>query len=110
MNWPGVISAYQEFLPVTDKTPLVTLFEGNTSLIPSSSISKRIGANLYFKYEGLNPTGSFKDRGMVTVAKAIETCALAGAYAARCGLRCLVLIREGKIALGKLAQALLLVS
>ena len=120
MNWPGVISAYQEFLPVTDKTPLVTLFEGNTPLIPSSSISKRIGANVYFKYEGLNPTGSFKDRGMVmAVAKAIEsgskaimcastgnTSASAAAYAARCGLRCLVLIPEGKIALGKLAQAL----
>ena len=120
MNWPGVISAYQEFLPVTDKTPLVTLFEGNTPLIPSFSISKRIGANVYFKYEGLNPTGSFKDRGMVmAVAKAIEsgskaimcastgnTSASAAAYAARCGLRCLVLIPEGKIALGKLAQAL----
>lgn len=120
LNWPGVISAYQEFLPVTDKTPLVTLFEGNTPLIPSSSISKRIGANVYFKYEGLNPTGSFKDRGMVmAVAKAIEsgskaimcastgnTSASAAAYAARCGLRCLVLIPEGKIALGKLAQAL----
>ncbi|MDK2820279.1 MAG: threonine synthase [Clostridia bacterium] len=121
MDWSGIISAYREFLPVTEKTPLITLKEGNTPLIAAENLSKELGVKLYFKYEGLNPTGSFKDRGMVmAVAKAIEdnskaimcastgnTSAAAAAYAARCGLKCSVLIPEGNIALGKLAQALL---
>ncbi|MGB9662563.1 MAG: threonine synthase [Moorellaceae bacterium] len=120
MKWPGVIAAYKEFLPVTDKTPLITLQEGNTPLVPAYNLSRDLGLKLYFKYEGLNPTGSFKDRGMVmAVAKAVEagsravmcastgnTSASAAAYAARCGLKCSVLIPEGNIALGKLAQAL----
>lgn len=120
MKWPGVIAAYREFLPVTDKTPVITLLEGNTPLIPAYNLSRELGLQLFFKYEGLNPTGSFKDRGMVmAVAKAVEagsraimcastgnTSASAAAYAARCGLKCSVLIPEGNIALGKLAQAL----
>ncbi|MBM7865468.1 threonine synthase [Heliobacterium gestii] len=117
----GIIPTFKEYLPVTDKTPMVSLCEGNTPLIPAPRLSKQIGAELYFKYEGLNPTGSFKDRGMVmAVAKAVEegaqaimcastgnTSAAAAAYAARCGIKCIVLIPEGKIALGKLAQALI---
>ncbi|SMB98281.1 L-threonine synthase [Thermanaeromonas toyohensis ToBE] len=120
MRWPGVLTAYKEFLPVTEKTPLITLLEGNTPLIPAGRLSRELGLRLYFKYEGLNPTGSFKDRGMVmAVAKALEsgsraimcastgnTSASAAAYAAHCGLKCSVLIPEGHIALGKLAQAL----
>lgn len=120
MKWPGVIAAYREFLPVTDETPVITLLEGNTPLIPAYNLSRELGLKLYLKYEGLNPTGSFKDRGMVmAVAKAVEagsraimcastgnTSASAAAYAARCGLKCSVLIPEGNIALGKLAQAL----
>ncbi|MGI9953268.1 threonine synthase [Moorellaceae bacterium AZ2] len=120
MRWPGVIAAYKEFLPVTQETPVITLLEGNTPLIPANNLSRDLGLKLYFKYEGLNPTGSFKDRGMVmAVAKALEsgsraimcastgnTSASAAAYAARCGLKCSVLIPEGNIALGKLAQAL----
>ncbi|MBE3581537.1 MAG: threonine synthase [Thermoanaerobacteraceae bacterium] len=120
MRWPGVIAAYKEFLPVNEKTPFITLLEGNTPLIPAPNLSRDLGIKLYFKYEGLNPTGSFKDRGMVmAVAKAVEsgsraimcastgnTSASAAAYAARCGLKCSVLIPEGNIALGKLAQAL----
>lgn len=116
----GIIERYQEFLPVTDKTPRVSLHEGNTPLIHAPHLSKQLGVNLYVKYEGLNPTGSFKDRGMVmAVAKAIEegsktimcastgnTSAAAAAYAARSGLRCIVLIPSGNIALGKLAQAI----
>ncbi|MBE3571341.1 MAG: threonine synthase [Moorella humiferrea] len=120
MSWPGVIRAYREFLPVTEATPLITLQEGNTPLIAAGNLSRELGIKLYFKFEGLNPTGSFKDRGMVmAVAKAVEagskaimcastgnTSASAAAYAARCGLKCSVLIPEGNIALGKLAQAL----
>lgn len=116
----GIIARYREFLPVTDKTPLVSLHEGNTPLIHAPNLSKQLGVELYVKYEGLNPTGSFKDRGMVmAVAKAVEegsttimcastgnTSAAAAAYAARCGLRCIVLIPSGNIALGKLAQAI----
>lgn len=116
----GIIARYREFLPVTDKTPLLTLHEGNTPLIHAATLSKQLGINLYVKYEGLNPTGSFKDRGMVmAVAKAVEkgsrtimcastgnTSAAAAAYAARAGLRCIVLIPSGNIALGKLAQAI----
>jgi len=119
MSWQGLIKEYQTYLPVTSNTPFVTLLEGNTPLIKSENLSKELDLNLYFKYEGLNPTGSFKDRGMVmAVAKAIEegsktimcastgnTSASAAAYAARCGLKCIVIIPDGNIALGKLAQA-----
>lgn len=120
LEWPGILKAYRDFLPLTPQTPLITLKEGNTPLIPSHKLGKELGLDLYFKYEGLNPTGSFKDRGMVmAIAKALEggsravmcastgnTSASAAAYAARCGLKCAVLIPEGNIALGKLAQAL----
>ncbi|MBC7105226.1 MAG: threonine synthase, partial [Firmicutes bacterium] len=121
MTWPGVLAAYREFLPVTDLTPPLTLREGNTPLVPARYFGRRVGAEVYLKFEGANPTGSFKDRGMVVaVAKALEagsravicastgnTSASAAAYAARAGLRCVVLVPEGKIALGKLAQALI---
>jgi threonine synthase len=117
----GIIQRYREFLPVTENTPNLTLHEGDTPLIHAASLSKELGINLYVKYEGLNPTGSFKDRGMVmAVAKAVEegsttimcastgnTSAAAAAYAARSGLRCIVLIPSGNIALGKLAQAII---
>ncbi|RAL26434.1 threonine synthase [Thermoflavimicrobium daqui] len=117
----GIIDRYRKYLPVTEKTPVVTLHEGNTPLIYAGNLSKQLGLNLYFKYEGLNPTGSFKDRGMVmAVAKAVEegnttimcastgnTSASAAAYAARAGLNCIVLIPSGKIAMGKLAQAII---
>lgn len=116
----GILARYREFLPVNERTPLLTLQEGNTPLIHAPALSRQWGVNLYFKYEGLNPTGSFKDRGMVmAVAKAVEegsttimcastgnTSAAAAAYAARAGLRCIVLIPDGNIALGKLAQAI----
>ncbi|GED58790.1 threonine synthase [Brevibacillus formosus] len=116
----GILARYREFLPITEKTPLVSLHEGNTPLIHAPNLSKQLGVELYIKYEGLNPTGSFKDRGMVmAVAKAVEegsntimcastgnTSAAAAAYAARSGLRCIVLIPNGNIALGKLAQAI----
>jgi len=121
MAWQGVISQYKDYLPVTDKTPIISLKEGNTPLFKSRSISEMVGADVYFKFEGMNPTGSFKDRGMVmAVAKALEddaravmcastgnTSASAAAYAALCGLKCSVVIPEGNIALGKLAQALI---
>lgn len=121
MNWQGVIKKYKEYLPITDKTPIVTLNEGNTPLIYSAALSDIVKAEVYLKYEGLNPTGSFKDRGMtVAVSKAKEegsravicastgnTSASAAAYAARAGLNCVVLIPSGAIALGKLAQALI---
>ncbi len=121
MNWCGVIDRYRAFLPVSDKTPVVSLNEGNTPLIFSPVLSKIISAEVYLKYEGLNPTGSFKDRGMtVAVSKAKEegskaiicastgnTSASAAAFAARAGIKCMVLIPEGAIALGKLAQALI---
>lgn len=122
MAWRGVIEEYREYLPVTDKTPLVTLNEGNTPLIEARNLARDLGTNLkiYLKFEGLNPTGSFKDRGMtMAVSLALEanskaimcastgnTSASAAAYAARAGLRCIVLIPQGAIALGKLAQAL----
>ncbi|MED1917184.1 threonine synthase [Bacillus thuringiensis] len=116
----GILARYREFLPITEKTPLVSLHEGNTPLIHAPNLSQQLGVELYVKYEGLNPTGSFKDRGMVmAVAKAVEegsntimcastgnTSAAAAAYAARSGLRCIVLIPNGNIALGKLAQAI----
>ena len=120
-TWRGVVEEYREFLPVTDATPVVTLGEGATPLLPAPRLSDRVGATVFLKYEGLNPTGSFKDRGMtMAISKAVEdgaktvvcastgnTSASAAAYAARAGLACVVLIPEGHIALGKLAQALI---
>jgi threonine synthase len=119
-GWPGLIEAYRAFLPVGDATPVVTLREGNTPLLPAPRLSERLGAEVYLKVEGANPTGSFKDRGMtVAISKAREegaeavvcastgnTSASAAAYAARAAMSCVVLIPEGHIALGKLAQAL----
>ena len=117
----GLIERYAGVLPVTEKTPRITLGEGSTPLIPSSHIGPSIGLEqLYFKYEGLNPTGSFKDRGMVlATAKALEdgakillcastgnTSASAAAYAARSGLRAVVVVPAGGVATGKLAQAI----
>ena len=117
---PGLLERYRDYLPLTDQTPMLSLHEGSTPLIPAPKLSKRLGVELHLKYEGLNPTGTFKDRGMVmAVAKAVEdgadtiicastgnTSAAAAAYAARAGLKCIVLIPDGNIALGKLAQAL----
>ncbi len=117
----GLLAKYKELLPVTGETPLFSLGEGDTPLVRAPSLEKLTGAGeLYFKLEGCNPTGSFKDRGMVVaIAKAVEegsktvmcastgnTSASAAAYAARCGLKTIILIPEGKIALGKLAQAI----
>jgi threonine synthase len=118
--WRGLIEAYRDRLPVTAATPVITLHEGNTPLVPAPVLSTRTGCDVYLKVEGANPTGSFKDRGMtVAVSKAVEegakaiicastgnTSASAAAYAARAGLTCAVLVPRGKIALGKLAQAL----
>jgi len=118
----GVIERYQEFLPVSDKTPIISLNEGNTPLILSEALPVELGLEgmkIYFKFEGLNPTGSFKDRGMtMAISKALEagagavmcastgnTSASAAAFASRCGMKCFVLIPEGKIAKGKLLQA-----
>jgi len=122
-SWQGVIRQYARHLPVSDKTPIVTLNEGNTPLIPLKNFVEAIGGrfDLYLKYEALNPTCSFKDRGMtLAVSKARErgakivicastgnTSASAAAYAARAGMKCVVLLPHGKIALGKLAQALI---
>lgn len=119
----GVIERYRDYLPVTDKTPVICLEEGSTPLVKADPIAERIGPgyNVWLKYEGLNPTASFKDRGMtVAVSKAVEegshavvcastgnTSASAAAYAARAKIRCIVIIPEGAIALGKLAQALI---
>lgn len=119
----GLIEKYREYLPVTDKTPVISLEEGNTPLIKADPIAKIVGPgyNVWLKYEGLNPTGSFKDRGMtMAVSKAAEegsnavacastgnTSASAAAFAVRAGMKCIVVIPEGKIALGKLAQALI---
>src|SRR5712692_11090969 len=121
-RWRGVIEEYRKFLPVTERTPVVTLGEGNTPLIRATRLAKQIapGVDLYLKFEGMNPTGSFKDRGMtLAVSKAVEggakaiacastgnTSASAAAYAARAGIVCAVLIPKGKVAPGKLAQAL----
>lgn len=123
MSWNGIIEAYRPYLPVTEKTPIISLHEGNTPLIFSPRLSEWVGkeASVYLKYEGLNPTGSFKDRGMtLAISKAVEkgakaaicastgnTSASAAAYAARAGIDCFVLIPKGKIARGKLAQALM---
>jgi len=118
---PGVLVKYRDFLPVTANTPLFSLGEGNTPLVRCSQLEKVTGCGeLYFKLEGCNPTGSFKDRGMVVaVAKALEassraiicastgnTSASAAAYAAYCGLTAIIIVPKGKIALGKLAQAI----
>lgn len=121
MRWEGLLKAYKEYLPINEHTPLLTLNEGNTPLIRLNKLSDEWGIDLYVKTEGANPTGSFKDRGMVmAVAKAKEegsdtiicastgnTSAAAAAYAARAGLRCIIVIPEGKIAMGKLAQAVI---
>ncbi|MFH1352479.1 MAG: threonine synthase [bacterium] len=119
----GVIARYGKYLPVTDKTPVITLQEGSTPLLRAGGIEERFNFpfQLYLKYEGLNPTGSFKDRGMtVAVSKAAEkeckyvicastgnTSASAAAYAAKAGMKALVVIPEGAIALGKLSQAMI---
>jgi threonine synthase len=118
----GVIARYREHLPVGPATPEIDLHEGSTPLVPSRNIGRALGLkHLYFKYEGLNPTGSFKDRGMVVaVAKALEAghrvlmCASTGntsasmaAYAARAGVRAIVVVPSGEIALNKLSQALM---
>lgn len=116
----SLLERYQNYLPITSNTPLITLNEGNTPLIEARNLSKLIGINLFLKFEGVNPTGSFKDRGMVmAVAKALEnesktiicastgnTSASASAYAAKTGIKSIVVIPEGNIALGKLAQAM----
>ncbi|MDQ4004764.1 MAG: threonine synthase [Actinomycetota bacterium] len=118
--WRGVIAEYRDRLPVTHATPVVTLLEGGTPLLRSDRLSEETGAHVFLKYEGTNPTGSFKDRGMtVAVSKAVErgakvvacastgnTSASAAAYAARAGLVCAVLVPRGGVASGKLAQAL----
>lgn len=118
--WRGLVEEYRQHLPVTDATPVVSLLEGNTPLVSAPRLSERLRAQVWLKVEGANPTGSFKDRGMtVAMSKAMEegakavvcgstgnTSASAAAYAARAGLRCVVLIPDGYIALGKLAQAL----
>ncbi|MDX1976916.1 MAG: threonine synthase [Pseudanabaenaceae cyanobacterium bins.68] len=122
-GWCGLIHAYAEYLPVSEQTPVVTLHEGNTPLIPLVKVSDRLGKGIkvWAKYDGLNPTGSFKDRGMtMAISKAKEagaeavicastgnTSAAAAAYAKRGGLRAYVLIPDGKVALGKLSQALI---
>ncbi len=123
MAWKGIIEKYREFLPVTDKTPVVTLHEGNTPLVRTKNLAKAINPKLdiHLKFDGMNPTGSFKDRGMtMAISKAVEegsnavicastgnTSASAAAYAARANIKAFVLIPEGKIALGKLAQAMM---
>lgn len=124
MRYNGLINKYRDYLPVSDTTPVVTLCEGNTPLIKADNIAKYLGLDsceIYLKYEGSNPTGSFKDRGMtMAVTKAKEsgsnavicastgnTSASAAAYSARAGLKCYVLIPDGYIALGKLSQAMM---
>ena len=122
-RYTGLINRYRDHLPVNDDTPLISLGEGNTPLIRLKNIPRLLGkdVDIYVKYEGLNPTGSFKDRGMtMAVTKAVEegstaiicastgnTSAAAAAYAARAGITAFVLIPEGKIAMGKLAQAMM---
>ena len=123
MYYQGLINKYRKYLPVTDSTPVITLNEGNTPLIKADNLAKKIGleCNLYLKFEGSNPTGSFKDRGMtMAVSKAKEsgsgaiicastgnTSASAAAYGAKAGLKTFVLIPDGYIALGKLSQAMM---
>ena len=119
-QWRGVLHEYRDRLDVTDATPIITLGEGGTPLIPAPALSARTGANVWVKFEGMNPTGSFKDRGMtMAVSKAVEhgakavicastgnTSASAAAYATHAGIKAAVLVPEGKIAMGKLAQAI----
>ena len=123
MAWRGIIEEYRDFLPVSAATPVVTLKEGNTPLIRTTNLQKRAGLemDIFLKFDGANPTGSFKDRGMtMAISKAVEegsravicastgnTSASAAAYAARAGIKAIVIIPEGKIAMGKLAQALI---
>lgn len=122
-HYQGLINKYRQFLPVSDKTPVITLNEGNTPLIKADNLAKKIGldAEIYLKFEGANPTGSFKDRGMtMAVSKAAEaganaiicastgnTSAAAAAYGAKAAMRTFVLIPDGYIALGKLSQAMM---
>ena len=119
-QWRGVLREYADRLDVTDATPVITLGEGGTPLIPARALSERTGAEVWVKFEGMNPTGSFKDRGMtMAVSKAVEhgakaiicastgnTSASAAAYATHAGITAAVLVPEGKIAMGKLAQAI----
>lgn len=121
MKYKGIIETYRKYLPVSDKTPVITFFEGNTPLIRSKYLSELTKCKVYLKYEGANPTGSFKDRGMnLAISKAKEkgckavicastgnTSASAAAYAAQAEMDCIVIIPKGKIALGKLSQAIM---
>jgi threonine synthase len=119
--WRGIIEMYRDRLPVSERTPVVSLNEGNTPLVSAPRLSEEVGAQVYLKVEGANPTGSFKDRGMtMAISKAAEdgakvvvcastgnTSASAAAYAARAGMLAAVIIPDGHVALGKLAQALI---
>ena len=119
--WRGIIEEYRDRLPLSASTPVVTLGEGGTPLVRSEPLSAETGCDVYLKYEGANPTGSFKDRGMtVAMSKAVEegskavvcastgnTSASAAAYAAKAGVTCAVLVPKGKVALGKMAQTLI---
>jgi threonine synthase len=119
-QWRGLIEEYRARLPVTDATPVVTLREGGTPLVLSGPLSEETGCEVWLKYDGANPTGSFKDRGMtLAISKAVEegakaivcastgnTSASAAAYAAKAGLTCAVLVPKGKVAMGKMAQTL----
>jgi threonine synthase len=119
-QWRGVLNEYRDRLDISDATPVVTLGEGGTPLIPAPALSARTGATVWVKYEGMNPTGSFKDRGMtMAISKAVEhgakavicastgnTSASAAAYATHAGIKAVVLVPEGKIAMGKLSQAI----
>jgi len=119
-QWRGLIEEYRDRLPVTEATPVVTLREGGTPLVRSDPLSEQTGCEVYLKFEGANPTGSFKDRGMtLAISKALEagtkavvgastgnTSASAAAYSAKAGLTCAVLVPKGKVALGKMAQTL----
>ncbi|MFQ5543125.1 MAG: threonine synthase [Nitrospiria bacterium] len=123
MSWPGIIESYRQFLPVNDSTPVVTLQEGGTPLIPAPRLAAaaNLDVDLFLKFEGANPTGSFKDRGMtLAISKAKEagaeivicastgnTSASAAAYSTRGGMKAYVLIPQGKISMGKLAQAVI---
>ncbi len=120
MSWRGIIEEYRDRLPVTAETPVVTLLEGGTPLLPAPAVAEVVGTDVYLKFDGTNPTGSFKDRGMtLAVSKAVEegakavacastgnTSASAAAYAAKAGISAIVILPAGKIARGKLAQAI----
>ena len=120
IGWPGLLTHYAEWFDLDGVEGVVTLYEGNTPLLYAERVSERVGAHVWLKFDGMNPTGSFKDRGMtmaITKARAQgartvicgstgNTSAAAAAYAARAGMDCVVLVPEGKIALGKLAQAM----